>query len=87
MTDPNQPLTAKLSEHARRRCLEMHVTTKRVKKLVRQPDITRTSYNGRWLAVSDADPEIAVVYAKAPDGTCTVITVLYRQLDYYRRPA
>lgn len=87
VSDPTQPGTARMTEHARRRCVEMRVGTKRVKRLLRNPDITRTSYMGRYLAVSDADPEIAVVYAKGADGTCTVITVLYRQYSYYQRPA
>ena len=86
MTDPTQPPTARMSEHARRRCVEMQVTTKRVKHLLRNPDITRTTYDGRLLAVADSDPEIAVVFARAPDGTCTVVTVLYRQYDTYIRP-
>jgi hypothetical protein len=86
VSDPDRPTTARLTNHARQRCDEMRVQTKRVKRLVREPDITRTSYDGRWLAVSDRDPEIAVVYAKHPDGTCTVITVLYRQYDTYIRP-
>lgn len=87
VSDPSQPNTARLSQHARHRCAEMHVNTKRVKRLLRSPDITRTSYNDRYLAVADSDPEIAVVYAKHADGTCTVITVLYRQYDTYIRPA
>ena len=86
MTDMDRPMTARLTNHARQRCDEMRINTKRVKNLVRNPDITRTSYMDRWLAVSDRDPEIAVVYAKQPDGTCTVITVLYRQYDEYTRP-
>ena len=85
MSDPSQPPTARLTEHARRRCVEMHVGTKRVKQLLRNPDIVRCSYGERFLAVADADPEIAVVYARQPDGTLTVITVLYRRYDRYSR--
>ena len=87
MSNPDQPPTARLTQHARQRCDEMRVGTKRVKQLLRNPDVVRCSYNDRWLAVSDADPEIAVVFAKDPDGTCTVITVLYRSYDIYNRTA
>ena len=69
MTDMDRPMTARLTNHARQRCDEMRINTKRVKNLVRNPD-----------------PEITVVYAKQPDGACTVITVLYRQYDEYTRP-
>ena len=87
MPNPDQPPTPRLSQHARQRCDEMHVGTKRVKRLLRSPDVVRCSYNDRYLAVSDADPEIAVVFAKHPDGTCTVITVLYRTYEDYTRTA
>lgn len=86
MSEPDRPRTAVLSRHARERCAEMGVGSKRVKRLLRQPDITRTSYMGRYVAVADSDPEIAVVYAQASDGTHTVITVLYRRYDSYTRP-
>jgi Domain of unknown function (DUF4258) len=87
MSNPDRLATARLSDHARDRCAEMGVGTKRVKHLLRRPDIIRTTYKDRYFAVSDADPEIAVVYAKAPDGTCTVVTVLYRQYNEYTRPS
>jgi len=87
VSNPDQPPTARLTQHARQRCDEMRVGTKRVKQLLRNPDVVRCSYNDRWLAVSDADPEIAVVFARQPDGTCTVITVLYRSYNIYNRSA
>jgi len=81
----DRPVTARLSPHARQRCLEMHVETKRIKRLLRQPTLTYATYKSRWMATSEADPEIAVVYAKSPDGTLDVITVLVRTYDEYQR--
>lgn len=86
MASPDHPVTARLSDHARARAAEMHVETKRVKRLLRRPDVTRASKLGRYVAVSDADPEIAVVYVNEPGGAVVVVTVLYRQLDWYDRP-
>jgi hypothetical protein len=84
VASPDHPATARLTEHARLRAAEMHVETKRVKRLLRRPDVTRPSKLGRYVAVSDSDPELAVVFVKE-NGTLVVITVLYRQLDWYDR--
>lgn len=85
MANPDYPETARLTEHARLRCLEMNVDTKRVKRLLRRPDIVRSSYRDRYVAVGDSDPKIAVVYVRDPDGTIQVITVLFRDYEYYDR--
>ena len=80
-----QAVTATLSEHARQRAAAMGVCTKRIKRIVRNPDILRVSYRGRWVATSDADPELAVVYTVDPGGQPVVVTVLYRNYQWYDR--
>lgn len=74
-----------MTQHARERAAEMGVCTKRVKRLVRNPCLRRTDANGITLAISNADPEIAVVYADGPDGRPVVLTVLYRTYERYER--
>jgi hypothetical protein len=54
--------TPKLTPHARQRCVEMGVGTKRVQRIVRQPDVDRPSRGRRRIAVRDDDPAIACVY-------------------------
>jgi len=83
----DRPITPRLTEHARQRCAEMHVETKRVKRLLQRPTLTYSTHSDRLMATSEADPEIAVVYANSPDGTVTVITVLLRSYDEYKRPS
>jgi hypothetical protein len=75
--------TPKLTHHARQRCLEMGVTTKRVKRMVRQPDVDRPSRGRRRIAVRDDDPAIACVYEQ--DEPPLVITVLWRTQELYER--
>jgi hypothetical protein len=78
--------TPKLSEHARRRCVEMDVVTKRVKRLVANPDIIyRGSDYGlnTFIAMSAADPEIAAVFAEATPRV--IVTVLWRTPEEYTR--
>jgi len=85
MPHPDYPVTPRLSEHARARCDEMHVETKRVKRLLREPDMTRPGHEpGRIMAMSDKDPDLIVVY-KVEDGEQIVITVLFRSYDRYDR--
>lgn len=64
----------------------MGVSTKRVKRVVRDPDTRHTSYDGRFVVTSEKDPQIAVVYGFDDDGTQTVITVLWRTPEQYDRP-
>lgn len=84
MSDPNHPPTARLTAHAQQRCNEMQVSSKRVKRLVRNPSINHVTWANRWVATSNDDPDIAVVYAVA-DGQPTVITVLWRSAVPYDR--
>lgn len=84
------PMTPRLTKHARERCAEMGVKTKRVKRMVRDPDIDRPSRD--WeanrevscrIAVRDDDPDIAAVYQ--PGEPPIVVTVVWRTDEVYTR--
>jgi hypothetical protein len=63
--------TVRLSPHARQRCAEMSISTKRVKRGMRTALVSApTRHPGRTITV--IDDEIAVVHANG-----TVITVLW----------
>ena len=74
-----------MTNHARLRCEQMGVETKRVKRLVRDPDITRPSGEG-IMAKADYDPEIVVVYKEVEDGTRIILTVLPNTTEVFQRP-
>jgi hypothetical protein len=82
--------TPRMSQHARLRCTQMGVTTKRAKHVVRHADVV---YPGSpdvphsFIALCEADRQIAVVYAREPDGALTVLTVLYRGVEFVRPDA
>lgn len=74
--------TPRLTNHARLRCLQMGVRTKRVKRIVREPHVDYPSYGNR-ICYRD-DDELAVVYTPTGSGAL-VITVLYNlKTDYAR---
>jgi hypothetical protein len=79
--------TPKLSVHARVRCLEMGISTKRAKRVVQNrtgtyPGAPKHCNNGRM--VFSADPDIAVVW---DPETNHILTVLPRvQEEYVRTP-
>ena len=75
--------TPRLTDHARQRCEEMGITTKRVKRIVSDPHSNRCTRDDRWVAVRDDDPEISVVYVKGPEYPI-VVTVLYRFRYFHR---
>ena len=75
--------TPRLTTHARQRCEEMGVVTKRVKRIVREPHSNRCTRDERWIAVRDDDPEISAVYVLGPKYPI-VVTVLYRFKEYSR---
>lgn len=85
MSEPWHPSTALLTKHARERAAEMGVCTKRIKRLLRNPTINRVGRDGRWVATSQADPDIAVVYAPDEQGRPVVITLLWRAAEAYDR--
>lgn len=84
------PPTPVLTKHAKLRCLQMGVSTKRAKHVVRYPDIVYVAppkYPGCWLAVADSDPDIAVAFTR--DEGCdrpVILTVLSRGVDFFVRP-
>ena len=77
--------TPKLSQHARDRCREMGISTRRAKRVVQHQTTTYPSTghdNGGLIVQSAGDPEIAVVWDPA---TNTILTVVPRvQEDYIR---
>ena len=77
--------TARISPHAHERMEEMHVSSKRVKRLVRDFDLRRCSYAGRWVVTREDEPDICVVYVDDEDGTPLVVTVLVRSYAPYVR--
>lgn len=77
--------TPRLTNHARQRCAEMDVCTKRAKRIAQDPDVTRPSGKG-ILAKADFDPEIAVVYVEQDDGQRVILTVLLNTTEVYTRP-
>lgn len=80
--------TARLSAHARERCAEMGVVTKRVKRIVRQPDVDYCSRDARGdarIAYRSDDPAIAVVYVPGDDGRPFVLTVVWHTPVPYAR--
>jgi hypothetical protein len=81
--------TPRLSAHAKLRCLQMNVTTKRVKRVVRTADILYPGHpsadgSPAWLAMSECDREIAVVFVRDAAGVPVVLTVLYRGREFVR---
>jgi hypothetical protein len=86
--------TPRLSDHARLRCTQMAVPTKRVKRIAREADLVypATSWGqgpaDRWVAWSEEDPAIAVLYTEdsADAGQRVVVTVLWRHEADYARP-
>lgn len=75
--------TARLTDHARQRVAEMGATTKRVKRIVADPDVTRVNRREGCVAmVRDDDPDLTVIVTFV-DGHPVVITVLGRQADRF----
>jgi hypothetical protein len=81
---PGQPITAVMSRHARERAAEMGICTKRIKRMLRNPSVNHVTRDNRFIAMSTAEPTIAVVYA-IEDGQPTVVTVLWRSEVRYDR--
>lgn len=87
--------TPRLTEHARRRCREMEISTKVAKQIVRAPDVTRPCCHGpgphdAMVATCDRHREYAVVFLPArcvsnPAATPLIVTVLFRTRVRYTR--
>lgn len=70
-----------LTPHARERCAEMGVVTKRAKRIAADPDTTYGNPDERGVvATREDDPEIAVVVRRG-----RIITVLWRTQEVYCR--
>lgn len=81
-------MTPRMSVHARERCAELGISTKRAKRIVQQRTGTypgAPKHNNNAIVVtSDADTEFAVIWD--PDDN-SILTVLPRiQEDYVRTP-
>lgn len=79
------PDTPRLSRHARERCEQMGIATKRAKRVVQERRLTYagTRGNGAVVVMSD-DPDIAVVWDELRN---VIVTVIPRtEDDYVRTP-
>lgn len=75
-------MTPRLTEHARQRCREMDVRTKRVKAVVREPAMTYPgNHRGETIAVGDG---LAIAYVEDDDGQPHVLTVMYHGIEFVR---
>lgn len=79
-------MTPKLTTHARERCVEMGISTKIAKWIVRHADLRRPGNPGTdtVVATSRRYPDYAVVYAEE-EGAPVVITVLFNTVQFYAR--
>ena len=73
-----------MTEHARQRAAEMGYCTKRIKNMLRNPSISHVTWDGRKIAMSVTEPDIAVVYAEN-GNQLIAITVLWRSAESYDR--
>lgn len=82
--------TPRLTDHARQRCVEMGISTGRVKRVVADPDVSypggREHANSCRVAYRGDDPAIAVVYFTDDDEVPVVASVLWRTAKTYTRP-
>lgn len=77
--------TPRLTRHARQRCSELGVSTKKAKAVVRNRISTypgNPAHGNNGLVVMSDDPEIAVIW---DPGTNHILTVLPRVQDPYVR--
>lgn len=83
--------TARICDHARDRCVEMGISTKVAKRIVRNPTMVLPDFQGnpdRRFVYSDVEPEYAVVICQEDGEPDTVITVLYyTPQERFERPA
>jgi len=82
-------LTPVLTDHARLRCIQMEVNTKRAKTIVMRPSLVvpgPPQYGENFVASSADDPEIQVAYIVSKSGRPVIKTVLWSKPEYYTRP-
>lgn len=73
--------TPQLTEHARERCAEMGIVTKRVKRVARMPDLAYASRENRRVLCRLDEPDFRVVVNE--EGL--IVTVLLWTYDTYTR--
>lgn len=76
------PATPIMTRHARDRCLEMGISTKVAKTIIRKASVVRLCLDGA-IAVSDEYPDYAVIYD--PADIPVVISVVFRTMVQYER--
>lgn len=89
MPENQYALTPRLTDHARLRCIQMEVNTKRVKRIVLRPSLVvpgPPELKAEFIATATYDPEIQVAYVVEADGRPIVITVLWNTQEDYVRP-
>jgi hypothetical protein len=80
------PPTPQLCDHARQRCAEMGISTRRVKRVIREPDLSYCTYEGRMMMCRFDEPDFRVVVNT--DGDVPVaVTVVWWTDEVYERPA
>lgn len=80
--------TPRLTPHARERCVEMGISTKVAKAIVRHADVRYPARPGQpgIAALSDVYPGYAVVYVERDAGEPpVVVTVLFNAQDFAAR--
>lgn len=80
----NQP-TAKLSLHARQRAEEMGIVTKRIKRVVRNPDLRFPGQGGRFFVCRLDEPSFRVLI-NGHDGLEVITVVPWSYERYQRHP-
>lgn len=78
--------TPRLTEHARQRCAEMGVGTKRAKRVVRSPDVCYPGTHQGELVCYRDDDSIACAFVET-DGRRVILTVLWKGVEFVRPPA
>jgi hypothetical protein len=89
MSNEHREQTPALTEHARLRCTQMKVTTRRAKRVVQRPSSVYPGppqYGENFIAVADFDPDIQVAYTVDDDGRKVIKTVLWSTTEFYVRP-
>ena len=72
--------TPRLTDHARQRCYEMDVPTRRAKGAVQSPQMTYPVRDGRLVAISHDEPRLAVVFEEGePAVIVTVLAATFRE--------
>ena len=88
MSNPEFERTPVLTDHARLRCQQMGVRTRRAKRVVARPDLVipgPPQYGDNFVASAASDPDIQVAYI-VDRGRKVIKTVLWSDPEHYTRP-